>query len=83
MIAMQTDGCPSSGTLRHTGAINMSCTGDTTLTHNDHWSIIQTFDGTMIHVVVENSTTRWEYNEICGGAVVSENRMPAITDRLR
>jgi len=84
MTELQNDGCPTSGTLRYTGMINMSCTGDTSFTHNDNWSVTQTFDGTIVHNVVENSTTRWEFDEVCGGgATVSENRMPAIVDHLQ
>lgn len=71
---LYTDQCPSTGVARYTGSIIMECIGDSGFTSSDQWSVIQTFDGTDIHYVFENSTTRWEYDQICSSDSVSINR---------
>lgn len=68
---LYTDYCPGNGMAGYSGSINMDCIGDTMFTSIDQWSVTQTFDGTDIHYVFENSTTRWEYNEICSSDSVS------------
>jgi hypothetical protein len=77
--ATESDGCPTSGTAQYTGVIDMACDNDTSFTLNDQWSLIQTFSDTTIHYVVENSTTRWEFDETCNGksTMAFGNRVPA------
>lgn len=76
-------GCPYSGRTAYNGAINMTCIGDTSFTFNDYWSIVQTFTGSSIHYVVENSTHRWEFDESCGGIILGpENPILEFLDPL-
>ncbi len=58
-------GCPPSGIASYTGSISVSCEGDTTFTFSQAWAVTQTFAGDSMHVVVENNTTRWEFDEAC------------------
>jgi len=80
---MDAGGCPSSGRASYGGMINLACVGDTTFTFNDNWTVVQTFDGTTIHYVVENSTHRWEFDDPCGVVTAPENRVTEFLDRLR
>jgi hypothetical protein len=68
---LYTDACPSTGVAGYAGSINMDCIGDISFTFSDWWSVTQTFDGTDIHFVFENSTTRWEHDQICSSDSVS------------
>jgi len=61
------EGCPTAGTIRHVGAVSVECTGDTSFTFSDTWSITQTFSGDIITTVFENSTTVWTVTDTCGG----------------
>lgn len=61
------ESCPTAGTIRHVGAVSVECTGDTTFTFSDTWSITQTFSGDIITTVFENSTTVWTVTDTCGG----------------
>ncbi len=77
-------GCPTSGTANYSGSIAASCVGDTTVSFNDQWAIAQTFDNGVIHYVVENSTYRWEFDEICGSVVAAPHDVFSdILGRLR
>lgn len=82
MNVMVMEDCPESGNIRHTGNINISCTGDTTFTYNDGWLITQAFHDGLIDVVFENSTTRWTFTDTCGsgGPTVSEQDLLRFND---
>jgi hypothetical protein len=64
---LEEEGCPTAGTIRHVGAVSVECTGDTSFTFSDTWSITQTFSGDYITTVFENSTTVWTVTHTCGG----------------
>jgi hypothetical protein len=83
LSALEGDGCPTSGTARYSGGVNMSCYGDTTFTFNDSWSVVQTFSQSNIHYVFENSTTRWEFDDPCGSAKTRAGQFDFLLDRLR
>ena len=83
---MENDGCPYSGRVSYNGTINIACVGDTNFTYNDHWTVVQTFDGDTINYVVENSTHRWVFDEACGGGgdlAAPENRVTEFINRIR
>lgn len=65
---MNDQGCPESGTLHHTGDITIGCTGDTTWSYSDTWTVSQVFYGDSTVVRIENSTTRWDYVDYCDGS---------------
>ena len=65
-LNVNNDECPSAGSIIHNGSMSISCTGDTTFSFNDNWTISQTFSGGNSTVVFENSTTRWEVTDSCG-----------------
>ena len=65
------EGCPTAGTIRHVGAVSVECTGDTTFTFSDTWSITQTFSGDIITTVFENSTTVWTVTYTCNGGTAA------------
>ena len=69
MNVVYEEDCPSSGNLLHNGTINIACTGDTTFTFNNIWTISQTFENQYTYVVFENATTRWTYTDTCGFSV--------------
>lgn len=83
LVNMDAGGCPSSGRASYGGAINLACQGDTTFTFNDNWSVVQTFTGTTIQYVVENSTHRWEFEEPCGVVKAPGNAITEFLTRLR
>lgn len=63
---MDYGGCPTGGTIVHSGDINLSCTsGDSSYAYNDFWNVTEVFSGTLITVTFENSTTRWMYTDTC------------------
>jgi hypothetical protein len=66
LAAIEFEACPSSGTATYLGSASIACTGDTSFTYSDYWSVVQTFANDSMHVVAENSTTRWEFTEACG-----------------
>lgn len=76
-------GCPEDGNLLHTATITIECTGDTTFSFSDTWTFDQTFDGDTIHVVVENSTTRWTFTDTCDVPIVTARPYAEIFDRIR
>jgi hypothetical protein len=45
------DGCPRSGVVTHTGAIDVACTGGRNWTHVGQWSVTASYaeDGTVTH----------------------------------
>lgn len=57
--------CPSSGTMTQTGSMSFVCTGETNFNFSDSWDINQTYSNGSVHVIFENSTTRWEFDENC------------------
>ncbi len=59
--------CPDAGTVRHTGSLDIECTGDTTFSFSDRWTVTQTFSGDTEKTTFENSTTIWTVVEACGG----------------
>ncbi|MEW6049701.1 MAG: hypothetical protein AB1644_01370 [Candidatus Zixiibacteriota bacterium] len=59
------NGCPTAGTITHSGNLNIACTGDTVLNFNDYWIITQAFHGDSSTVTFENSTTRWSAEHAC------------------
>ncbi|MEA1981602.1 MAG: hypothetical protein U9N54_11615 [candidate division Zixibacteria bacterium] len=65
------ESCPSSGTIIHTGSMSFVCTGETNFNFSDSWNINQTYDNGSVHVVFENSTTRWEFDESCSEPLAS------------
>ncbi len=75
--------CPSSGSAHYTGQLDIACYGDTTITSNDHWSITQTFTEGNIHYVIENTTTRWEFDDLCGTSMAKSNDFAGIPMPLR
>jgi len=84
LAVMDAGGCPSSGTASYSGTINLACVGDTSFTFNDNWTVAQTFTGTAVHYVVENSTHRWEFDDECQSVITSpENRIAEFLNRLR
>lgn len=70
---MGTSGCPNSGSVNYTGQFDIACYGDTTITSTDHWSVAQTFTVGNIHYVFENTTSRWEFDDACGGTVAKSD----------
>ncbi|MEW6413245.1 MAG: hypothetical protein AB1483_12365 [Candidatus Zixiibacteriota bacterium] len=66
--------CPTNGTLKSSGNLGVSCSGDTTLSFNDNWTVTEIFYPDSMLVVFENSTTRWKFWEECwyGGTIVLE-----------
>lgn len=62
------DGCPTAGTIRHSGSISIECTGDTSLTFSDSWIVTQTYSSDIITTVFENSTTKWTVTGTCEGS---------------
>jgi hypothetical protein len=85
LTSINLGGCPTSGTKQFTGAIDMNCIGDTSFTFNDWWSFTQTFEGTTVHNVIENSTTRWEFDGMCSidSVSVPGKGMTAIMEHMR
>lgn len=78
------DGCPSSGSASYSGAMSLGCVGDTSFTYNDNWSVVQTFSGTSMHYVVENSTYRWEFDDDCGPSIMGpDNRIGEFLSHFR
>ena len=64
--------CPTSGVFSHIGTIGIECTGDTTVSYSDTWTMTQTFMGDSSVVVFENSTTRWAFTDYCGDPPVTK-----------
>jgi|GEM_PF-6630411 len=80
---LEEEGCPTAGTIRHVGAVSVECTGDTSFTFSDTWSITQTFSGDLITTVFENSTTVWTVTDTCGGGSAAPwNRFKGICRNL-
>jgi hypothetical protein len=73
LTVLQTDqGCPSDGSMLNTVHYSLNCTGpDGSLSVNENWSISATYSDGLEHLVVENSTTRWEVDEECGTGPVA------------
>lgn len=79
------DGCPASGSLSLDGTSSMSCSnGDSTISESDSYSITQTFNGSTVHLVAEDATTRWEITESCSpSAAPSIGSLPQlVADRF-
>ncbi len=75
--------CPSSGSAHYTGQLDIACYGDTTITSNGNWSITQTFSASNIHYVVENATTRWEFDDPCGNTMAKSADFEGIPSPFR
>jgi len=75
-------GCPTAGVVRHAGALGISCTGDTSFTFNDSWTITEAFSGDTITTTFENSTTTWTVTDVCNPIVVKVwDRIKGIVQR--
>ncbi len=73
LTVMDNEGCPTSGSLSNSGVIAISCTGDTTFSFTDNWTIAETFYGDSAVVVFENTTTRWTFTDYCdGGGIITK-----------
>jgi len=73
-------GCPSAGVLAQNGTVGIECTGDTTVSFSDTWTITQTFTGNdQYTIVAENSTTRWTYS----GSCADEQTKSTFAQRIR
>ena len=85
-VVMDFDGneCPSGGVYTQAGTIGISCSGDSTFSHNDSWTITETFHDNYIgDVVFENSTTRWTFQDTCtSGPIYTTYPMDLVQDQL-
>ncbi len=80
LTTLEEDDCPTAGTVVNTGTVSIECTGDTTFSFSDSWTITQTFSGDIITIVFENSTTIWTVTYTCGGGTTAApwNRFTGI-----